>query len=301
MSEPFGIVNLIKPPAITSFQAVAFLKRKLGCKKAGHTGTLDPAASGVLPICLGPATRLIPFLPENEKEYVAEITLGTVTDTLDAQGKIVARNKNWQHLTTKEIEEVINSCRGKIEQLPPMFSAVHYQGKRLYQLAREGKVVQRQPRSVEIFKIKLLGIDLPRLRLRLSCSKGTYVRSLADDIGKKLGSGGYLSFLVRSRSGPFRLDDGVTIEELENAASQYVLPADLFLDYRRLILKKKAERKAKSGIKLSAADLLQLPEDLTAGDKVLLFTSENVFISINEIIKDREGNFAYKPLRVFNL
>src|SRR5688572_13123992 len=138
MSDINGIVNIMKPPGISSFQVVSSVKKILSCRKAGHTGTLDPAAMGVLPVCLGKATKIIPFIPEEEKEYLARITLGQVTDTLDSEGEILKENQEWIDLTSEEIESVLQKFIGDIKQVPPMYSAIHYDGKRLYQLAREG-------------------------------------------------------------------------------------------------------------------------------------------------------------------
>ena len=160
MSSNKGIINLIKPVGITSFQAVKEVKKIINVKKAGHTGTLDLLATGVLPICFGRATKVIQYLNETKKEYIAEITIGKTTETLDREGKIVSKTNKWRSLTDIEIKEVVNSFIGEIKQIPPMYSAVHHNGKRLYKLARKGKEVKREPRNITVFYIEILKIDL---------------------------------------------------------------------------------------------------------------------------------------------
>src|SRR5690554_2376264 len=250
-----GIINVIKPPGMTSYQVVARIKRIFDMKKVGHTGTLDPAAAGVLPICLGKATRVIPYMQEEEKEYIGELTLGVTSDTLDAEGKILNRNKGWHKLRISDLEEVLTEFKGRIKQIPPMYSAIHHQGKRLYELAREGKKVERKAREVVISKIKILDFEPPVVRLKINCSRGTYIRSLAADIGKKLEIGAILSFLIRMCSGPFKLEGAYTLEEIDQKRDDSLLPLDFPLNYPALIIKKSAEKKAVNGAPLYRGDL----------------------------------------------
>src|SRR5690554_638691 len=295
-----GIINVIKPPGMTSYQVVARIKKIYGLKKVGHTGTLDPAAAGVLPICLGKATKVIPFILEEAKEYIGELTLGVITDTLDAEGKMLDKIEGWHKLSISDLEGVLAEFKGRIKQIPPMYSAVHYQGKRLYELAREGKEVEREAREVFIREIKILDFDLPVIRLKINCSRGTYIRSLAADIGKKLEFGAILSFLIRMSSGPFKLEDAYTLEEINQKREDILLPLDYPLDYEALVIKKSVEKKAFNGAPLYRGDFKEIPVELDKGTKVLIYTEEGLFVSINKIETNNPPNFLCLPLRVFS-
>lgn len=213
-----GFVNVLKPPGMSSHQVVAQLRRWLGRAKVGHLGTLDPGAAGVLPLAVDKATRLIAYAQDTGKTYRAEMTLGITTDTLDAEGQVLDCNPPGR-IERAQVNEAIARFTGKIQQYPPMYSAVHHQGKRLYQLAREGVEVSRELRWVEITRLELINAWLderfPRLLLDISCSSGTYIRSLCADLGAHLGCGAYMSFLVRTRSGQFGIDSSWTLEELQ--------------------------------------------------------------------------------------
>jgi len=184
-------------------------------RKAGHAGTLDPNATGVLLVCLGDATKLFQYLQEGEKEYEATLTLGVETDTLDASGN-VTRTTDPKEITEEQIANVFSGFLGEIEQIPPMFSAVKVGGQRLYKLARKGIEIERPPRQVTIYELEILGIKNPLVKFRVVCSKGTYIRTLAADIGTALSCGAHLSELTRTRSGFFDLSDAVTLAEIEN-------------------------------------------------------------------------------------
>ena len=224
-----GILNLNKPPRITSRQAVDYVKRLLNVKKAGHGGTLDPEATGVLLICLGNGTKLFEALQAGTKEYEGTFTLGITTDTLDANGQ-VTKTLDASQVTPDQIQFVCQQFIGEIEQMPPMFSAVKHKGKPLYKLARRGIEVERRPRQVSIESIELLLFSLPEVRFRVVCSKGTYIRTLASDIGTVLGCGAHLSELTRTRSGVFTIDSAYTFDSLERtpkSAAQAVIPIDV--------------------------------------------------------------------------
>lgn len=214
-----GILNLDKPKGKTSFEVVALIRRLSGERRVGHSGTLDPEATGVLPICLGQGTRLIEFLAEARKTYRAEIELGIATDTYDATGKVTGRG-DTSLLTRGQVEAAVASFSGLIEQTPPMYSAVKHGGKPLYRWARAGVEVPRKARRVEIFRLEVVSWQSPLLTLDVECSKGTYIRSLAYDLGQKLGCGAHLKNLVRLRSGPFHISNGITISKLEDAFRQ---------------------------------------------------------------------------------
>jgi len=211
-----GILNLDKPRGKTSFEAVAAVKRLSGERRVGHGGTLDPEATGVLPICLGQATRLVEFLAEAKKTYRAEIGLGISTDTYDATGKVTGRG-DTSVLTRGEVEAATASFSGLVKQIPPMYSAVKHQGVPLYRWARAGVEVPRAAREVEFSRIKILEWQPPSLTLEVECSKGAYIRSLAHDLGGKLGCGAHLRNLVRLSSGPFHISDAVTMAQVEDA------------------------------------------------------------------------------------
>ena len=211
-----GVLVVDKPAGPTSFDVVRKVRRVLGLRKVGHGGTLDPAASGVLPICLGQATKLAPFLLEGDKQYEATVSFGIETDTYDATGRVVAE-RSTDALTRERVESVLPSFLGVQEQRPPIYSALKRAGKPLYAYARAGEeVAPPEPRRIEITRLDLLEFETPiRVRLRISCSKGTYIRSLAYDLGRLLGPGAHLAGLRRTRSGPFTLADAISADELD--------------------------------------------------------------------------------------
>ncbi|WP_427338701.1 tRNA pseudouridine(55) synthase TruB [Caloranaerobacter sp. DY30410] len=209
-----GLINVLKPTGMSSHDVVNFIRKTLKIKKVGHTGTLDPNAAGVLPVCLGKATRISEYLVDKIKEYRAEITLGYKTDTQDKYGNIICRSSN--EVTESDIIKAFDNFIGEIEQIPPMFSAVKYKGKKLYELARSGIEISRKPRKVIIHDIKIVNIkDCKKVLFDVKCSKGTYIRTLCNDIGDYLNTYGYMSFLLRTRVGNFSICDSFTIEEIE--------------------------------------------------------------------------------------
>lgn len=227
-----GIIIMDKPEDYTSFDVVAVMRKLLGEKKVGHAGTLDPMATGVLPILLGRATKLQAFLPITEKEYVAKIKLGLAMDTLDITGKVLSSVSTC--IKKEEFQAALKTFVGEINQLPPMYSAVQKDGVRLYVLARKGIEIERSPRKVVISKLELLRFDeaLQEGELSISCSKGTYIRTLCDDIGKKLGCGAVLAKLQRTKACGFSLKDSITLDEARglaanNGLQKYILPCDL--------------------------------------------------------------------------
>ena len=208
-----GIINVYKEAGYTSFDVVARLRGILKIKKIGHTGTLDPDATGVLPVCVGKATKLCDMLTDKDKVYECVMMLGVETDTYDLSGRILERNS----VTASEAEIVaaINSFVGDIMQVPPMYSALKVNGKKLYELAREGKEVERKARPVTVFSIDILNISLPEVSIRIHCSKGTYIRSLCHDVGEKLGCGCAMKSLIRTRVSMFDIADARTLDEIE--------------------------------------------------------------------------------------
>lgn len=208
-----GFLVIDKPAGWTSHDVVARVRRLTGERRIGHAGTLDPAATGVLPLAVGSATRVVEYLSDASKTYRAEMTFGVETDTFDGDGRVVATGDS-AGLTRPDVEGRLSAFRGTIEQVPPMHSAIKVDGRRLYELARRGEEVDRPPRQVTISCLELVAWEPPVATLVVDCSKGTYVRALAHDLGAAVGTGAYLSDLVRLRTGPFGLDDAVTLEQL---------------------------------------------------------------------------------------
>lgn len=258
-----GIINLLKPPGMSSFACVKQIREQSDIKKVGHTGTLDPLASGVLPLCLGRATKLVPFLIEKEKVYRGEMILGVETTTLDLEGEVVAYRD--VHVTTEEIHQLFSSFLGPQMQLPPLYSARSTQGQRYYQLVREGKTIERTPTEIMVSDLRLLYRQDRRVLFETRVSKGTYIRSLVDDMGRSLGCGACLSFLLRTRAGPFSIETTCTLEEAERALNEkkweeILLPPDTgFLDLPAATLKGKGQKKVKNGAPLLPVDVESWP------------------------------------------
>jgi tRNA pseudouridine55 synthase len=247
-----GILSVDKPPEVTSHDVVDAVRRVTGQRKVGHAGTLDPLATGVLLVCLGQATRISEYLMAGRKRYRATIVLGMTTDTYDADGQIVDRGGRTD-FTKEEIEDALAGFEGPIEQIPPMYSAIKHSGQPLHRLAREGKTVKRDPRPVEIDEISVLDWTPPTLIVEVACSPGTYIRSVAHDLGQQLGSGAYLAALVRLRSGQFGLEDSVSLACLEEAfehgcGEEYLIPPDeALLDWPALVVGERDARRICQG------------------------------------------------------
>jgi len=208
-----GIININKPSGLTSHDVVLKVRKLFPGLKVGHGGTLDPQATGVLPLFIGKATRLTAHVTNFDKEYEGEMVLGEDTDTQDGDGKVLER-RGLKDITPEKIRKVFREFEGEIEQTPPMYSAVRIKGKRLYKLARSGRVVDRASRKVKIFWLKILGINLPRVAFSLACSKGTYIRTLSSDIGNTLGCGAYLARLSRIKTGNYHISESIELDEL---------------------------------------------------------------------------------------
>jgi tRNA pseudouridine55 synthase len=258
------IINLNKPKGITSQQAVTHVKKILGAKKAGHAGTLDPLATGVLLICLGEATKITRFLMDKDKEYRATIKLGERTDTLDAEGTITEM-QSIPSLSTHDIAEAAQGFLGRIVQRPPMYSAVKHQGKRLYELARKGLIVERPERPVEIHHIGVTRVDLPYINLTISCSKGTYIRTLCDDLGVRLGTVAHLVSLERTRTGIFAVELAAQIDQLsypviEARSNPFIHSLDNALsEFNEIQLSEDDHKKARNGVPISIENLQEVP------------------------------------------
>ena len=255
-----------------------------GQKKIGHTGTLDPDATGVLPVCLGKATKLCDLLTDKNKTYEAVLLLGKTTDTQDITGEVL-EEKSTEALTEEKVREAIEGFIGDYEQIPPMYSALKVNGKKLYELAREGKVIERKARPVKILDIQILEIDLPKVRMEVSCSKGTYIRTLCHDIGEKLGCGGCMESLMRTRVSTFRIEDAKTLDEIETLKqegklAELLVPIDvMFPSYPKITVKDDWKAFAKNGNPL---DLKMLKEACGQDEEtqVRLYDESGKFIAI---------------------
>ena len=250
-----GVLNIRKEKGYTSFDVVAKLRGILRMKKIGHTGTLDPEAEGVLPIVLGKATKLVDLLTEKQKTYEALLHLGLETDTQDMTGKVL--REELVNVTEEEAIAVIRSFLGEQQQIPPMYSALKVDGKKLYELAREGKTVERKPRTVHFYEIEIKKIELPYIRFSVTCSKGTYIRTLCHDIGQKLGCGGCMEELIRTRSGNFDLEDSMTLAQVEEAVkngtieNRVIRIGQVLKDYPEIFCTREGDRLLENGNALS--------------------------------------------------
>ena len=221
-----GIINLIKPKRISSFKCVSYIKKITGIKKVGHTGTLDPEAEGVLPICVGKATKIIDFIMTNNKEYEVRFKLGVVTDTYDLEGSVL-KEYDYSDITEQMIMNSINKFVGDIKQVPPMYSALKKNGVRLYELARQGIEIERPARDIKIYSISDIKIDIPYVTMKVNCSKGTYIRSLCYDIGEDLGIGATMTDLKRTANGKFNIKDGICMNDLTSEnINDYIISMD---------------------------------------------------------------------------
>ena len=233
-----GIINVLKPPGMTSHDVVGYLRKVTGIKKIGHTGTLDPGAAGVLPICIGKSTKVVDFIMNDRKEYICELTLGNATDTYDKYGEFLyPKDLDCSNICKEDLLLALESFKGDITQVPPAYSAVKINGVRAYDLARQGKDVKVPSRRVTIYDIELISFELPRIMLRIECSKGTYIRSICNDVGNMLGTKGYMSFLLRTRTGRFIIDNAYTLEEIaSNDVDSMLVDSSFALDMKDIYL-----------------------------------------------------------------
>jgi tRNA pseudouridine55 synthase len=301
-----GILVIEKASGLTSHDVVAKVRRLLKIKRVGHTGTLDPKVTGVLPVCLGKGTRMVEYLQELPKEYEAQLTIGTSTDTEDQTGIPVER-KEVSGLAATRIQQVLNSFAGQIEQVPPMYSAVKINGKRLYQLAREGKEVERKPRAVTIYEIEMLDANVaivqPTVNFRVRCSKGTYIRTLCVDIGKALGYPAHMSHLIRTATGPFQRKDAVTLQELEQAVhdkrvESLILPIERAVEHLpKAVLLSPDSKDVLNGKTLSRTRF-EMDDSVPINDTlVAVFQNTGTFLAIYRMQVESPW---LKPVKVFS-
>lgn len=279
-----GIVNIYKEKGYTSHDVVAVLRKVVGQKKIGHTGTLDPDATGVLPVCLGRATKVCELLTDHDKTYEALLLLGKTTDTQDISGEVL-EERDPGDLTEEEVRSCIESFIGEYDQIPPMYSALKVNGKKLYELAREGKTVERKSRKVQIHGIRILEMNLPHVRMEVECSKGTYIRTLCHDIGEKLQVGGCMEELERTKVGRFLKEDAVTLDEVRQKMEQEE-GAELFTPLDQIFAELPAVTvtDAKAWMSYNGNDLperfLLEKEAWTDGQEVRVYDSRKNFIGL---------------------
>jgi tRNA pseudouridine55 synthase len=294
-----GYINVNKPRDWTSTDVVRKLKRVTGVKKIGHGGTLDPIATGVLPVCLGPGTRFAEMVLLGTKEYRITVTLGTATDTYDSEGQ-VTEEAEWSGLTRADAAATLEQFRGEFDQTPPMYSAVKHQGQRLYELARKGIEVERKTRRVEVKQLDLLRWEPPELELHVECSHGFYARSLANDFGKALGSAAHLSGLVRTRAGLFRIEEAHTVEEIEQRAAEgewqdFLLPVDFTLQHMPSVkLNPLTEESVMHGQALSVAEFGG-PVAAKPGQRVRAYGADGGLVAILLLEPEKSG---WRPEKV---
>lgn len=289
-----GIINVYKEKGYTSFDVVAKLRGVYHQKKIGHTGTLDPDAEGVLPVCLGKATKVCDFLTDKDKEYEAVLLLGRETDTQDISGKILAEAK--VQTSEEEVERVIRSFVGAYNQIPPMYSALKVEGQKLCDLARKGITIERKARNVQIYGIEIEKMDLPEVTIRVHCSKGTYIRTLCHDIGEKLGCHGCMKSLIRTRVSAFSLEEAHRLSEIEEKPTSWILPVDVvFSSYEKAVVSDRAEKFIVNGNRISQDQLLDM-KDSCKTDRIRFYREDGTFIGIYEY---KEETLDFKPVKLF--
>ena len=290
-----GLINIYKEKGYTSHDVVAILRGVLKQKKIGHTGTLDPQAEGVLPVCLGKGTKLCDMLTEKDKVYQVVLRLGIETDTEDMTGTVL-KESDTSGLEESKVREVIHGFIGKQLQIPPMYSAIKVNGKKLYQLAREGIVIERQGREIEVYRIEIIGMELPYVTMEIECSKGTYIRSICRDIGKKLSVGGAMQELVRTRVSSFYIKDSLKIEQVKELLEKgtlgtYISPVDTpFLGFPQVVIDEKYDKWLLNGNKLNSNWFSLQPTD----SLVRVYDARNEFIGLYEWEKEN-----LKPYKLF--
>lgn len=278
-----GVINVYKPQNITSFDVVRTIKKISRVKKVGHTGTLDPMATGVLPICIGGSTKIVDFIMNEHKEYISKLKLGLITDTYDREGKVL-KEEDTSKILEEEVLNCINSFIGESIQIPPMYSAIKIKGQRLYNLARKGIEVEREGRKINIYNIEILKINLPYAEFKVSCSKGTYIRSLCYDIGNKLGVGAVMWELERTKTGNFSKENSINLEEInEENIKEFIIPAEKALSkYEKIEIEKYFARLLENGVEVKDKRLL---DKIKVNDILRVYT-ENKFMGLGQKTKD---------------
>lgn len=300
-----GFINVLKPTGMTSNDVVGKLKylarKHLGEKiKFGHTGTLDPNAAGVMMVCCSRATKFSQYAVEKKKTYIAEITFGKTTDTMDTYGQ-VTQEGDLCAINQKDIEELLSKYRGQSMQIPPKFSAIKINGQKLYDLARKGiEIPEIKPRKIEITKLEIIDYEYPRLKIEVECSAGTYIRSLAQDIGEDLGQLAHLSLLIRTKVEDFSIEDSFSIEEIDSMISQgrfkeiLVKPETLLLKYPGIVIKTEYQKAYFNGMHLTQEGLKSEIEKETSDCKYRVYNDMGEFLGIGNLKKNHNSNYVLK-------
>ncbi len=295
MENISGVINIYKEKGFTSHDVVNIVRKKLGKIKTGHTGTLDPDAMGVLPICIGKATKLSEYIASSIKEYKAIVTLGKTTTTQDSSGDIIEEKP--VNCSSEDIKNVLSKFKGEIMQTPPMYSAIKVNGKKLYELAREGKEIERKQRKITIHNIEINRfIDNENFEITVLCSKGTYIRTLCNDIGKALGCGAHMSYLLRTRTGNFYLHNAIKLEDIDkvlenNSIKDIIISMEQVLsDYNKFVVVKNGNKFLYNGNKISF-NYIQNKKDLKQNEKIIIYDEDNNLIGIYVVLID-----CIKPL-----
>jgi tRNA pseudouridine55 synthase len=276
-----GVISILKPPGMTSHDVVSYIRKVTGFKKIGHTGTLDPGAAGVLPICLGKSTKIVDYIMNDRKTYICEVTLGNRTDTYDKYGKFLyENNRSISNIGLNDVVKALEAFKGEITQIPPAYSAIKIDGKRAYDLAREGKEVEIPKREVTIYNIRILDCDLPRFILEIECLKGTYIRSICNDIGEVLKCGAYMSFLIRTKTGCFNVKNSFLLEQLDKTNIEgFMISPDKILNYKSVYIDNKYYSQVMNGNEMRYKD-----ENLQENELVKVYVKPDIFIGIGRII-----------------
>ncbi len=298
-----GVINIYKEKGFTSHDVVAVVRKTINQKKVGHTGTLDPDAEGVLPICLGKGTKLADYIMADKKGYRAEVTLGVTTTTEDSSGEVLEVKP--VDFNEEKIKEAVYSFIGEYEQVPPMYSAIKVNGKKLYELAREGKEIERKSRKIKIYDIKILEFLPPnKIVIDVICSKGTYIRTLCSDIGKKLGCGGNMSYLLRTMSGRFNIDTAIKLDELKTIVEKgniddiLITIDDVLCNYKKVKISPKAIKLLHNGGKIYEY-FFDGKYDIKKGEEVLVYDAEGIFIGIFQYNYDKSKEmYCVKPVKI---
>lgn len=293
-----GILLIDKPSGITSHDAVDYIRKKAGIKRVGHTGTLDPNATGLLILCLGKATRLSEYFISLDKIYEGRMRLGIVTDSHDIDGNVIKENE-VKNITKKEVKRFLSEFIGDIEQIPPMISAIRIGGKRLYKMAREGLEIERKPRKVKIYEFTLLDMKLPDIWFRVACSRGTYVRTLCHDLGERMGCGATLIELKRTQVGNYKLENAIPLNSLttKEEIQKNLIPIEKALDLPQIVVNASGEFLFTHGNKIKNENILKIENEGT-NDLVQVFNQNGVFLGIASLKRTAVGPFL-TPKKVF--
>lgn len=300
MADINGVINVYKEAGYTSHDVVAKLRGILKIKKIGHTGTLDPEAEGVLPICIGNATKLCDLITDKQKEYQGVLKLGVRTDTQDMTGKIIQSYDGDINFSQKEIEEVVQGFVGNISQIPPMYSALKVNGKKLYNLARQGIEVERKPRNITIHYINIDEVNMPYVTMTIGCSKGTYIRTLFNDIGDKLKTYGAMEKLLRTKSGNFVLDNTIKLSEIEDLVKEdalmncdsFITTDEVLSDFQKIHLKDEYKRFVMNG---NMIDAKMIDEDILVAGSYRVYIDSDRFVALYKT----EDTKTFVPEKMF--